>query len=186
MEWDYNPPDLDLICRFEVSNNINDNRTNYCYTFFGNRKCVSTNYILDNKRRGKNGSEIIEVDNVGEYDYFFYVRKYFDISNNTAINENKIQDVEDDLENNKDINNDIFNYYLKNDELLKNSGAQLSLYTNGVRLPIFILNIPNDEKKEFKFDYWAGFCLNGKKGLSDLKIINKFYINEPPKNICSE
>ena len=186
LEWENNPPDLDLICRFEISNYINDNKTNYCYTFFGNRKCVSTSYLLDNKRGGKNGSEIIEIDVVAEYDYLFYIRKYLDISNNTAINENKINDVEDDLINNKDINNDLFNYYNENDELLKNSGSKLSLYANGLRMPFFTINIQNDNIKDYEYDYWAGFCLNGKKGLESLKIINKYYQNEPPKKICSE
>ena len=29
--------------------------------FFGNKKCVETNYILDNKIGGNKGSEIIEI-----------------------------------------------------------------------------------------------------------------------------
>ena len=49
MDWENNPPDLDLICRFQVKGN------NFCYTFFGNKKCVDTNYPNDNKKGGYNG-----------------------------------------------------------------------------------------------------------------------------------
>ena len=184
LEWGNNPPDLDLICRFEITNYNDNNKRNYCYTFFGNRRCVDTYYPLDNKRGGKNGSEIIEIDTVADYDYFFYVRKYFDISNNTAINEFRTSDIEDDLDYNQDIQKEIYKYYEVNDELIKNSNAKLSLYVNGLRIPVIIINAPNEDRKDYEYNYWGGFCFNGKKGLGSLKIINKFYIEEPPKNIC--
>ena len=185
LEWENNPPDLDLICRFNVTNYIYKKKTNFCYTFFGNRKCINTHYEFDNKRGGKNGAEIVEINSVEDYNYFFYVRKYFDISNNTAINEFKINDVEYDLDYNKDIDNDIFKFYHDSDEFLKNSSAKLSLYANGLSIPAIIIYIPNENIEEYEYNYWAGFCFNGKEGLNNLKIINKFYENEPPKNICS-
>ena len=185
LEWDNNPPDLDLICRFNVSNYIYDSKYNFCYTFFGNKRCINSNYQIDNKRGGKNGSEIIEISSVYDYNYFFYIRKYFDYSNDTAINEFKINDPEFDLDNNIDIQNDIFTYYSENDEILINSGAKLILYANGLRAPAFIINIPNDNKNANDYKYWAGFCFNGKEGLENLKIINEFYEEEPPRNICS-
>ena len=175
---------MDLICRFEITNYNDNSKRNYCYTFFGNRRCVDTYYPLDNKRGGKNGSEIIEIDTVADYDYFFYVRKYFDISNNTAINEFRTSDIEDDLDYNQDIQKEIYKYYEENDELIKNSNAKLSLYVNGLRIPVIIINVPNEDRKDYEYNYWGGFCFNGKKGLGSLKIINKFYIEEPPKNIC--
>ena len=184
LEWGKNPPDLDLYCRFEINNNLNNNNPNYCYTFFGNQKCVESNYPIDNKRGGNKGSEIIEINTVSDYIYFFYVKKYYDISNNKAQNEYKINDIEDDLNLNSDINNNILKFYKDNDELIKNSYAKLSLYANGIKIPINIVNIRNEDINENKFNYWAGFCINGKEGLKSLKIINKFYKNEPPKNIC--
>ena len=178
LEWNNNPPDLDLICRFNVTDNKNNSKTHYCYTFFGNKKCVETTYPLDNKKGGNKGSEIIEMKTVSNYIYFFYVRKYFDISNNTAQNEYKINDIENDLQL-EDID-----YYKEKDDFLKNSFAQLSIYANGLTVPITIANIRNEDLEENKSNYWAGFCLNGKEGLKSLKIINEFYKNEPPKNIC--
>ena len=175
LEWDNNPPDLDIICRFQVSSN----KDNYCYTFFGNQKCVESNYPLDNKRGGKIGSEIIEIETVSNYMYFFYVRKYFDVSNNEAQNEYKIKSLE-----NEKVDKIDSNYYKENDDFLKNSFSRLSLYTNGIKTPIHIAKIRNEDLKENEFNYWAGFCLNGKQGLKSLKIINKFFVNEPPKNIC--
>ena len=173
MDWENNPPDLDLICRFQVKGN------NFCYTFFGNKKCVDTNYPNDNKKGGYNGPEIIEIETLGDYNYFFYVRKYFDISNNTAKMERKINN----FENNE---NNISLYYKQNDELIINSKVKLSLYANGIRTPAFILNIPNEENFNEKNIYWAGFCLNkDNKGLKGINIINKFYENEPPKDLCS-
>ena len=174
MEWENNPPDLDLYCRFKAKDN------NFCYTFFGNNKCVDTNYPYDNKKGGNNGSEIIEVEILGEYNYFFYVRKYFDVSNNIAKNERKINDFEND-------NNNISLYYKENDELISNSKVKLSLYANGIKTPALILNIPNPVEYNLNnnYIYWGGFCLKSKKGLEGINIINEFYVDEPPKNVCS-
>ena len=174
MEWENNPPDLDLYCRFKAKDN------NFCYTFFGNNKCVDTNYPYDNKKGGNNGSEIIEVEILGEYNYFFYVRKYFDVSNNIAKNERKINDFEND-------NNNISLYYKENDELISNSKVKLSLYANGIKTPALILNIPNPVENNLNnnYIYWGGFCLKSKKGLEGINIINEFYVDEPPKNVCS-
>ncbi len=176
LEWDDNPPDLDLICRFEVNNCKLKNI--FCYTFFGNSKCVDTHFFTDIKNKGTNGQEIIEIEILGEYDYFFYVRKYFDASNNTAKNERKINDF-DISENNISL------FYKNNDELLKNSKAKLSLYANGIKVPALILEIPNIDITNNSYIYWAGFCLDGKKGLKGINVINKLYENEPPRNICS-
>ena len=171
-DWENNPPDLDLICRFKVKDN------NFCYTFFGNNKCVDTYYPNDNRKKGINGPETIEVDILGKYNYFFYVRKYFDVSNNTAKMERKINNFQDE-------DNKISLYYKQNDDSIKNSKVKLSLYANGIRTPSFVLNVPNEEAFNESYIYWGGFCLNGKKGLEGINIINKFYENEPPKNICS-
>ena len=171
MDWENNPPDLDLICRFKVKENT------FCYTFFGNNKCVDTYYPNDNRKKGINGPEIIEVDILGNYNYFFYVRKYFDVSNNTAKMERKINHFEDE-------DNKISLYYKQNDDSIKNSKVKLSLYANGIRIPSFILNVPNIEDFNESYIYWGGFCLNGNKGLEGINIINKFYENEPPKNNC--
>ena len=172
MDWENNPPDLDLICRFEAKEN------NFCYTFFGNNKCVQTNYPIDNRKGGFNGEEIIEVETLGEYNYFFYVRKYFDISNNKAKDEKKINDFENE-------NNNISLYYKQNDELIQKSKVKLSIYANGIKIPAFILNIPKEENFNEKYIYWGGFCFDGKKGLNGINIINKFFEMEPPRNICS-
>ena len=173
MDWENNPPDLDLICRFKAKGN------NYCYTFFGNNKCVDTSFPSDNKKGGNNGPEIIEIETLGDYNYFFYVRKYFDISNNTAKMERKISNFETS-------DNNISLYYKQNDELIINSKVKLSLYANGLRTPAFILNIPYEENFNETNIYWAGFCLNkDNEGLKGINVINKFYENEPPKDICS-
>ena len=117
---------------------------------------------------------------MGEYNYFFYVRKYFDVSNNIAKNERKINDFEND-------NNNISLYYKENDELISNSKVKLSLYANGIKTPALILNIPNPVENNLNnnYIYWGGFSLKSKKGLEGINIINEFYVDEPPKNVCS-
>ena len=109
---------------------------------------------------------------------FFYVRKYFDISNNKAKDEKKISDFENE-------NNNISLYYKQNDELIQKSKVKLSIYANGIKIPAFILNIPNEENFNEKYNYWGGFCFDGKKGLNGINIINKFFEMEPPRNICT-
>ena len=184
LEWDYKPPDLDLICRFQVKKN------HYCYTFFGNKKCVETEYFHDSREAKEISSEIIEISEFSEYLYFFYVRKYFDSSNGKTKNEKKKDGVEiGPYINYTDID-------IKNNEYLNNTSARLLIYTNGLRVPAIKINIPGLENKnetqtknqtenQKEYIYWAGFCINGKEGISSLKVVNKILNNEIPKDICS-
>ena len=180
LEWDNKPPDLDLICRFQVS------KEHYCYTFFGNKKCVETEFFKDSRELKEISSEIIEISEFSEYVYLFYVRKYFDNSNGYTRNEHKIEGVEI----NPEINYTHIN--IKYNENLKNSIARLLIYTNGYKIPALKISIPgyieneNNEagNNRTEFNYWIAFCINGKEGINSLKIINEFSQNEPPKNIC--
>ena len=184
LEWDYKPPDLDLICRFQVKKN------HYCYTFFGNKKCVETEYFQDSREPKDISSEIIEINEFSEYLYFFYVRKYFDISDGKTKNEKKKDGVEiGPYINYTDID-------IKYNEYLNNTSARLLIYTNGLRVPAMKINIPgfennienqtvNQAKNKTEYNYWAGFCINGKEGISSLKIVNKIFKNEISKDICS-
>jgi hypothetical protein len=89
------------------------------------------------------------------------------------------------INNFENSDNNISLYYRQNDELIINSKVKLSLYANGLIIPVFTLNVPNEGNFNESYIYWAGFCLNkDNKGLKGLNIINKFYQNEPPKNIC--
>ena len=183
LEWESKPNDLDLICRFKVS------EKDYCYTFFGNQKCVETYFYKDAKNQ-ESYSEIIEIEEFSDYIYLFYVRKFFDESNGEAKNERKIEGVD----MGKNLN--FTDLYKNNDELLINSKAKLLIYNNGLKYPMIKidindylnenLNIENSYKEEDNKDiYWIGFCINGKEGLNAIKIINKISKNEPDKNICS-
>ena len=184
LEWDYKPPDLDLICRFQVKKN------HYCYTFFGNKKCVETEYFQDSREPKEISSEIIEINEFSEYLYFFYVRKYFDISNGKTKNEKKKEGVEiGPYINYTDID-------IKYNEYLNNTSARLLIYTNGYRVPAIKINIPgfennnetqteNEAKNKTEYNYWAGFCINGKEGIKSLKVVNKLIRDEMPKDICS-
>ena len=178
LEWDYKPPDLDLICRFQVKKN------HYCYTFFGNKKCVKTEYFQDSREANEISSEIIEINEFSEYLYFFYVRKYFDISNGKTKNEKKKDGVEiGPYINYTDID-------IKYNEYLNNTAARLLIYTNGFRVPAIKINIPGFENTESQsnnqteYNYWGAFCINGKEGISSLKVVNKLFQNEIPKDIC--
>ena len=184
LEWESKPNDLDLICRFKVS------EKDYCYTFFGNKKCVDTFYHRDAKNGEGKYSEVIEIEEFSDYMYLFYVRKYFDESNGEAKNERKIKGV--DMGENLNFTD----LYKNNNELLINSNAKLMIYYNGLRYSMIKIDIndyinenltlENSYKKEDNKDiYWIGFCIDGKEGLNTIKIINKISKNEPEKNICS-
>jgi len=174
LEWNNKPPDLDLICRFQVT------KENYCYTFFGNKKCVETEFYFDSREPNEISSEIIEINELSDYVYFFYVRKYFDNSNGNTQNEYKIEGIEDQKINYTDID-------IKYDQNLTNTTARILVYTNGLKIHSLKISIPGflqNEKNQTKHIYWAAFCINGKEGINSLKIINEFAQNEPPKNIC--
>lgn len=177
LDWKTKPPDLDLVCRFEVKKDI------YCYTFFGNKKCVETEYFKDSREPYLISSEIIEISEFSEYVYFFYVRKYFDNTNGKTLNENKKEGVDiGEYKNYTDLS-------IKYNEYLNNSMASLLIYSNGFKVPALKISIPgfiesaeNDNSNEFI--YWAGFCINGKEGINSLKVVNKMMNKEPPKDIC--
>ena len=175
LEWDNKPPDLDLFCRFQVS------KENYCYTFFGNKKCGETEFLMDSREPKEISSEIIQINEFSEFVYLFYVRKYFDNSNGITKNEFKKEGVETTPKiNYTDIS-------IKYNEYLNNSIARILIYTNGFKIPALKLSIPGyikDENNQTEYIYWTAFCINGKKGINSLKVINEINQNEPPKNIC--
>ena len=179
LEWDNKPPDLDLICRFQVS------KDHYCYTFFGNKKCVETEFFKDSRELKEISSEIIEISEFSEYVYLFYVRKYFDNTNGYTKNEKKIEGVETNSKiNYTDIS-------IKYNETLDNSIARLLIYTNGYKMPALKISIPgyienkqNKTENQTEYNYWIAFCINGKEGINSLKVLNEFSQNSPPKNIC--
>ena len=185
LEWESKPNDLDLICRFKVS------EKDYCYTFFGNERCVETSFYTDAKNGEGKYSEIIEVEEFSDYMYLFYVRKYYDESNGEAKNERKINGVD----MNRNLN--FTDLYKNNNETLVNSNAKLLIYSNGLKYSTIRVDI-NDyinenlsiensyNEEDNKGIYWIGFCINGKEGLNSIKIINKISKIEPAKNICSD
>ena len=148
--WNTKPPDLDLVCRFEVKKNL------YCYTFFGNKKCVESEYFLDSREPNIISSEIIEISEFSQYVYLFYIRKYFDNSNGKTLNENKKEGVEvGEYKNYTDMS-------IKYNEYLNNSNAKLLVYSNGFKVPAVKISIPGfientDNNKTSEFKYWAGF-----------------------------
>jgi hypothetical protein len=177
LDWDIKPPDLDLVCRFEVKKDL------YCYTFFGNKKCVASEYFLDSREPNIISSEIIEISEFSQYVYLFYIRKYFDNSNGKTLNENKKEGVEvGEYKNYTDMS-------IKYNEYLNNSNAKLLVYSNGFKVPAVKISIPGfientDNNKTSEFKYWAGFCVNGKEGINSLKIVNQMMEGEPSKDIC--
>ena len=177
LDWDTKPPDLDLACRFEVKKNL------YCYTFFGNKKCVASEYFLDYREPNEISSEIIEISEFSEYVYLFYVRKFFDNTNGKTLNENKKDGVEvGEYKNYTDMS-------IKYNEYLNNSMARLLIYSNGFKVPALKISIPGfienaDNDNSTEFNYWAGFCINGKEGINSLKVVNQMMKGEPPKDLC--
>ena len=176
LDWDLKPPDLDLICRFQVTNNL------FCYTFFGNKKCGKTEFFIDNIKPEYISSEIIEISELSDYIYLFYVRKYFDKSNGKTQNQFIIEGVEDDIEMN---HTEMYTLY---DEYLNNTSSHIYIYSNGYKVPAINIPIPdyevNDYNKNEEYIYWAAFCINGTEGINSLKIINQYMKNEPERNIC--
>ena len=175
LEWDNKPPDLDLICRFQVT------KDNYCYIFFGNRKCGKAELLSDSREKNEISSEIIEISEFSDYVYLFYVRKYFDSSNGNALNEFK----KDGVETEEKINYSELD--IKYNEYLNNTSARILVYSNGFKIPALKINIPGfikNETNQTEYIYWIAFCINGNEGINSLKVVNELIQNEPSKNIC--
>ena len=80
--------------------------------------------------------------------------------------------------------------YILYDEYLNNISAYIYVYSNGFKIPPIKIPIPDYDTNRVVYNndneyiYWAAFCIDGKKGINSLKIINKFMVNEPEQNIC--
>ena len=80
--------------------------------------------------------------------------------------------------------------YIIYDEYLNNTSAFIYIYSNGFKIPPIKIPIPDYDTNDGEYNndkeyiYWAAFCIDGKKGINSLKIINKFTVNEPEQNIC--
>ena len=81
--------------------------------------------------------------------------------------------------------------YILYDEYLNNTSAYIYIYSNGFKIPPIKIPIPDYDSNNILYNntnneyiYWAAFCIDGKKGINSIKIINQFMVDEPEQNIC--
>lgn len=68
---------------------------------------------------------------------------------------------------------------------LQLSGGVFSMYTQNFQQPLFTTDVPNSIESESK-RFWIILCLDGSKGISSLKKINKLVNVEPTYNVCDQ
>lgn len=184
LSWPNAPSDLDIYSFFRIKN------TRRCSVFFGKKKCKGLRLDVDNNLGGRKGAETITIELLENYIYSFVIRKYVDTSlNGLGPGEERVEGapVED---------------YKKPETLpdipIYESNAKLSIFVGGVRKSIITINVPSSNSKdnllldsdkessdeEKKFDWWHVFCLDGSKGLSSLKTINKLTVSNPLHTYC--
>ena len=70
-------------------------------------------------------------------------------------------------------------------EKIKESEATVKIYTKGYRREIYEVKVEEGDLKS-EGEWWVAFCLDGRKGISSIKTINKFYKEEPTYKLCEE
>ena len=179
LSWPNGPRDLDLHCKFEY----NSEDDLYCDVFFAKKECAKVKYYEDNYYGGKEGVEMVKIKELGDYYYLFYAQKYIDISDGVPLGEKSIY--------NKTEKPGITSSYLESipDSIISESEATMTVYTPGYSISTISIGVPSskDAKNENQGDnYWIGFCLNGKEGLSSLKVVNQVQSTEPSYKLCEE
>jgi hypothetical protein len=185
LSWPNGPKDLDLYTTFKVT------KTAKCDVFFGRKSCVGSVLDIDNRKGGKLGVETTTVGTLGKYIYMVYINKYLDAASRTAAGEPTavVQ-----LDDNNPITTTSSTLSKVPDTTLAGSMGTISVYSSNFSSPVLQLTTPNEIKDNNvvtgsaddprNFNWWIGFCIDGSKGLSSLKTVNKFSKTKPDISYC--
>jgi hypothetical protein len=168
LSWPYAPRDLDIHSLFKIS------KFSKCEVYFGKRDCAGTVLDVDNFNGGSNGVETITINTLGQYIYTFAVHKF--VQQDPAKKEDEKTDPGAKIPNIP----------------LSKSKAKISVYSSEFKGPIYQLEIPSFSdnnliekgKSEDDYTWWMGFCLDGKKGLNSLALVNKLTTEKPNYTLC--
>lgn len=192
LTWGNRPLDLDIHSIFQID------KKEECNMFFGLKDCVGSTIDADNNNGGNNGVETFTIERLGRFIYILSVNNYNDVSEGRVQGEwdpelDKLEEQEKEIYGkNYNKHKHYETYYTP----LNKSEAFINVYSPHYQLPILTVNIPSkidesnilDDKLEDNntiFKWWNVFCLDGRKGLSSLTVINKFSKNKPSEyNVC--
>lgn len=151
--WKSQNLDLDLHVTFKLDDNY-DCDVSYAYKHCGGAKIQSTNI-----HGGYNGGEVIDLYEVGNTTYLFYVKDFR-------------KDTSELLTENRRLN-------------ILQSEAEVKIYTANYEEPIVKLHVPDEyqwpDSDPVEFRVWLAFCLKGAEGLESLKPVKAFLpVSETP------
>jgi hypothetical protein len=185
LSWPNGPKDLDIYAMFKVS------KLSKCDVYFGRKSCVGAALDVDNRKGGKLGVETITINSLGKYIYMFVINKYIDNSQGVAAGDstNIMQ-----LDDNNPVTSTTSTLSKVPDNTLAGSLGTISVYAPNFAGPVYQLTVPDDIKASNvltgnvddakNFNWLLAFCLDGTKGLSSLKTVNKFSKTKPDFTTC--
>ncbi len=159
--WKSQNLDLDLHVTFKLDEKY-DCDVSYAYKHCGGAKIQSTNIY-----GGYNGGEVIDLYEVGNTTYLFYIKDFRKDSSDLPIE-------------NKRLN-------------ILQSEAEVKVYTANYDEPVVRLQVPDQypwpDSDPNEFRVWLAFCMKGAQGLESLSPVKAFLpVSETPilySNICS-
>jgi len=180
LSWSNGPKDLDIHSIFKIS----DNET--CEVYFGKRDCLGTELNTDTTRFGSNGVQTLTINTLGKYNYTIAVNKYIHKNSFNSSDDKPIKSLYQENSTPSGRNVPVQNLPLSK------SNAQISVYIDGYREAIYKLKIQNilnkndngDKINVDSFNWWWAFCLDGNKGLNNIKAINRLTSESPGNQNC--
>ena len=179
MNWSKDITDLDLFSMFRVNKNID------CNVFFASRNCVSSTLLTDNKQKGSDGGETLEIKQLGAFNYTYAVNRFQDRSGGLVNGEY----------------NEATEEYNDNDPQPRDktpiilSRARINLYSPHYKNAIGEIVMPDRINQSTVigtynanayYDWWILFCIDGSNGIDTLKVINKFSFKQPSSSYCTD
>ena len=179
LEWPNVPYDMNLFVYFKSSDR------DQCEVFFGNKKCQHVSMDNDNYSNGTQGAQSITIEEFGNYTYTFAIKKFVVNDDPVKRNETKAPGAENEAPKKVETEFKREKMNSTSKEKIKESEATVKIYTKGYRREIYEVKVEEGDLKS-EGEWWVAFCLDGRKGISSIKTINKFYKEEPTYKLCEE
>jgi len=181
LSWLEAPRDLDIHLMIKTG------KFSKCEVFFAKPECSGAILDANNYLGGTKGVETVTINTLGNFNYSIVAHKY--TKNPDSEDKNIIDDAPVLLPEEENFNN-------IPDIDFKYSKAKISVYVPGFKRAIKDIYIPDftNEKTIINYkddivgnyDWWLGFCLDGKLGLNSLLTVNKFTVKRPEYSTCED
>lgn len=179
LNWGDAVKDLDLFSMYRPSKSIS------CVVFFGTPACSGSVFQTVHNNFGNIGGESLTFNRLGKFNYTFAVNNFIDTSGGVIKGEFN--------EQTNSYNSDV--EIVVKETKIEDSRGRISFISPNYEFPLLELKVPTSinefntvepYNKDEKYKWWILFCLDGSKGINELKVVNKFSSKQPTSIFCDE